>query len=914
MLVGRSEELDRIGSLLERARAGHAGALVLRGEPGIGKTALLDHARTSAMGCCVLRAVGVQSEAELACAGLHQLLRPLLPRVDDLPPPQAAALRATFAVDASVATERFTVYLATLGLIAAAAESAPVLCVVDDAHWLDTMSAEALAFVARRLDAEPVAMLFATRTGERPFVADGLAVLELGPLAANASEALLASTSPELNHETAATLLRAAAGNPLALVELPRALTDDEIGGTATVEEPVRVTAAIEAAFLARIQQLSPHARRALLVVSALAASDALPIPTDQDLASGLGEAEAAGLVRSVGGGVAFRHPLMRAAAYHAATTAERRSAHALLASWLDPTVDADEYAWQLAEATPQPDASVAHLLVETATRAGRRGALGAQARTLERAAALTPDSQLRARRLLDAGAAAFRGGLEPLAARYIDEASSLADDPLLRADIVHARWNVRPGGFDALHRSYVAEAEAVAGLDPARAARMLSFAGDFAGDAASFVVAQGLWGRAWDLLGGRLTPGCISVAIGFAWKEMLELRRERAVVLVHEALAADDLFDDAYDPGTLGYAIEVLIYAEDASAVWRVDELLERSRAAGQLSGVGWLLVAKSQLELRQGRVRAAYATGVEAMQICELLGGWRAVFGALRLALVEACIGRDAECRAHVARAVELAGPVNRSAHAEAHRALGVLALARGEPHTAAAELQRAADICAEVTHPGVFDLDADLVEALARSGEREAVRHRLAWAEERATAAGTRRGRAAAARCRLLVAGDGDDLDAAYERAAVLHGADAPFELARTGLVLGERLRRAGRRVDAREHLGRSLATFEELGAEPWADHARRELRASGATLRRRSTTDTETLTPQELQVALAVAEGRTNRDVGAALFISPKTVELHLTRVYRKLGIHSRTELARLYAAHPSALLEPSTSTP
>ena len=352
MLVGRSAELERIGALVAAARDGRAGALVLRGEPGIGKTALLEWAAEHADRFRVLRAVGVESEAELPCAGLHQLLRPLLGRLDELPAPQAAALRAALAIDTSASTERFAVYVGTLGLLAAAAEHEPLLCLIEDAHWLDTVSAEALVFAARRLEAEPVAMLFAARTGERRFEATAVPELTVDRLDETASTELLATSERHIGVTTADALLNVAAGNPLALLELPRILSDDQLLGTMPLDDPLRVAGGLEGAFLARIGQLSGKGRQSL-VRAAASESEPRLSAFDRHALVGLEEAAAAGLVRLDGDVVRFRHPLVRAAAYQAATPAERMDAHAELAAALCD--DPDQRAWHLAAAAAGP-------------------------------------------------------------------------------------------------------------------------------------------------------------------------------------------------------------------------------------------------------------------------------------------------------------------------------------------------------------------------------------------------------------------------------------------------------------------------------------------------------------------------------------------------------------------------------
>jgi DNA-binding CsgD family transcriptional regulator len=901
MLVGRAAELERIDDVLSAARGGRSRALVLRGEAGIGKTALLDWAAGRYPELAVLRAVGVESEAELACAGLHALLRPLLAHLDDLPARQAAALRAALAIDATASTDRFGVYVGTLGLLAAAAERGPLLCLVDDAHWLDSLSAEALVFAARRLDAEPVAMLFAARTGERPFPAIGLPELAIGPLDDASSAALLARDGRRLGDEPGRRLLRLAAGNPLALLELPRRLSDAQLVGAAPLEDPVPVSEVVEAAFRARLERLSGPAQHALLLAAACD-SDVATAAAGDGLVAALEEAERSGLVHLEGDAVRFRHPLVRAATYQRATPAERRSAHAELAAGLAGLPD--EQAWQLASAAASPDERVAALLDEAAARAGRRGSMAARARALARAAELTPDPQRRAGRLVDAARAAFEAGHSAVASAAIAEADALADDPVLRADVALVRWDVESTSWDRLFPSFVRAAEEVIGSDPHRAARMLSSTTDYLHGCGRTADARAMHERAWALAERRPQPGLLGVAVDEAWARLEDLRPEGAVAAALAALAAGAGSTDPGDLEELPHGAQVLVFAEHPAAGPQIDALVDRARVEGAMPVLCAALADRADLELREGRLHAAYATAAEAHAIAETVGGWRALWAGTSLAEAEAYLGHEAACREHAAAALDEAAPATRWWRACAHRALGALALGLRELEAAEHHLALAGSLI-PLRHPGFFHSQPDHAEALLRTGRTREGLELLADIERRAERAALPRTLGAARRCRLLVAGE-DEVDGLGR--ALLDAAPPPtlFEAARVRLFSGERLRRLGRRVDARAQLAEALDAFEQLGARPWAAQARRELDASGARLRKRAAGEVEALTPQELQIALAVAEGRTNREVGAALFISPKTVELHLSRVYRKLEIRSRGELIRLQAADPGRL--------
>jgi DNA-binding CsgD family transcriptional regulator len=906
VLVGRAEELARVRALLDSARAGRAAALVLRGEPGIGKSTLLEWAAEHADGLRVLRAAGVESEAELPCAGLHQLLRPLLSHLDGLPEPQRRSMRAALALDAGGETDRFAVYLGTLGLLAAGAEAQPTLCLVEDAHWLDTVSAQALTFSARRLEAEPLAMLFAARTGERLFVADGVPELEIARLRDEDSRALLAAPGRPMADATADALVRLAAGNPLALLELPRSLSDEQLRGTAALDDPVPVTGTIESAFLARVRELSAGGRRALVLAAADGSSLLAARLAAASAPGGLEEATRAGLVRVRDGVVHFRHPLVRAAAYQAASDDERRRAHLDLAAALVGDEHADERANHQAAAAIGPDEDVAALLVAAADRAGRRGSPATRARALVRAARLTPEPALRCRRLLDAGTAAFAAGLTALARESVDHAARLTDDPVLRADVAYARWDMQAEAWHELYPSVTAAAEAVAAIDPHRAARMLSYASDYLFEVGRIAEGMAADARAWDLLGHELIPGLLGVPVDITWNWSANERRGEACDLAMRILSVASEHDHPDDFDELAYAAEILIYADDERARHATEALVARARSRGAVSGLCTALTAKGELELRDGRLPAAYAAAREAVTSGELLGGWRLLWASGLLARVAGCLGREDVCRDQARRARELAAEHNRLSRGEIHWALAELALAGGDLERAAGEFERGTALSPEA-HPGYPSngVHTDYAEVLIRLGRNDEAEARLAQLERATAGHPFPRMAAAVRRCRLLTA-DETQLDGLFHEAAAALDSGWPFEHARTHLVYGERLRRAGRRTDSREALSRALAGFEQLGADAWADHARRELAATGATPRRREVSASDVLTPQELQVALAVAEGRTNREVGAALFISPKTVELHLSRVYRKLGIRSRTDLARLHAVRPEML--------
>jgi DNA-binding CsgD family transcriptional regulator len=894
MLVGRDAECARIDALLGAARGRRSAALVVRGEAGIGKTALLDYAVERSGGFRVLRALGAESEAELPFAGVQQLLHPILDALAAVPPGQARAFKTALGVETGPAPERLIVSVATLTLLAAAAEEEPLLCVIDDAHWLDQASAETLTFAARRQYAEQVVMLFAAREPEKAvFVADGLENLTLLGLPAADARTLLEATEPGLSDQTADRIVALTHGNPLALLEVPRALSEEHRAGRAPIEGPLPVGPGVERLFLERVKALKEDAQRALLLVAAGdpgdpdALFDALAAGVDQE---SVRAAEEAGLLRP--GRLEFCHPLARSAVYQGARPGERRAAHAALAK---VTTAPDRRAWHLAAAADRPDDLVAEALVGAAAAARRRGGVAAEARALQQAARLTQDRELRARRLLEAAFATEAAGSPELAETLLADAAELTNDPDLRAQAAARRSYLLAdrGEFDRAHALSVDEAGRA---PPERAAHLLSLGALFAlTHSLSIPAALETARHAWELAGTHADLD-LHLRENLCRTLILAGDTDEAVVLARSSIsrlgAPDEL---AVNFGT------DLLYLEDYA---RAREVLERAvarmREADAFGFLPYALDQLAKLETRAGALTRAYALELECLQMVEPFGSHVALAASLAwLGTVEAMLGR-AESRAHAEAALRIA-EARRDLYnvVRARGALGLEALARGDVGEAADWLEPAVTATASggVANPNFFRLDADLIEALIRLGRPEHAEPHLARLEQQAEATAGAWARAAAARCRAFLSPVSDIVDR-FEAALELHEHEpSPFERARTELCYGERLRREGQRRGARNQLERALEGFERIGAEPWAERARAELRASGARLQRRDPTDAERLTPQELQIALLVSEGLTNRDVAARLFLSPKTVEFHLTRIYRKLDLHSRAELIR-----------------
>ena len=920
MLYGRRAERARIGELLRLARESRSGVLVLRGDPGVGKSALLEDAREQAGGMLVLHASGVESEAQLPFAVLHQLLRPVLDELGALPGPQASALRGALGLEDVGGDQRFLVSAAVLSLLDEAATRQPVLCLVDDAHWLDEASAGALVFVARRLEAEGVVMLFAAREGEaRRFEAPGLPELELGGLDRDAAGELLEANAGALGEGARDRLISGTGGNALALLELPSALSPAQLAGHEPLLDPLPVGARVERAFLARVERLPADTRTLLLVA---AADDDGDVATVLRAAARLGAApealdaaEQARLLQVREGRLELRHPLVRSAVYQAAPHSRRAEAHRALAAALDGDEAADRRAWHLAAATVEPDESVVGALEEAAARARRRSAFGAASKAFERAAALSADSPARAWRLGAAAENAWFAGQVERARFLLDQAAPLSTDPLQRADM--ARWRglvdlTSSVPADALRR-FLPAAREVAPLDAGRAlylCNLANLAATYAADrqasieigelAASLDPGPGPMGG----LLRELPVGLGRLAAGDAYEAAEHLRR----ALVH-AGELDEL-SLGREPAGLILAGRAALFLGDDQASFRLNGgAVSRARATGSLALLVQALPRLGHSELFAGRWPGAAASAREGRELARELGLTDVEAHALGLlALVAASTGNEERCLELAAQATGLAAARTLSHVVD----LGGWALLRLDLALGRAEeaYERAGRLSSVLFS---FWSLLDRVEAAVRAGQPDAGRAWLEEVEPWAEATGAAWARATARHCAALLADDDGEAERLLREALALHGdAERPFERARTALALGELLRRSRRRIDARGHLRDALATFDALGAAPWAAHAEAGLRASGRTARRRDPSTIEDLTPQELQIARRVAEGHTNREVAAQLYLSPRTIDFHLRNVFRKLRVATRTELAHVdldAVAAASALADP-----
>lgn len=909
MLLGRADEVAGIHRLLDGAHRGVSAALIVCGDPGIGKTALLDEIVATAAGFTVLRARPLQTESDLPFAGLSDLLRPLLPLLDRIPEPQAAVLAGALAIGPPTPGDRFAAATATISLLAVGADERPVLAVVDDAHWLDTPSREALLFAGRRLGNEGVVLLLAIR--DRPWLETaGIERLELRGLVVDAAAELVTGTGRAVSAGVCRRLVADTAGNPLALLGVMATLTDAQLGGSAPIAEPIAVGRSIERSFAQRLEPLPDETRRALLVAAANDSGDVtelaralagLGLPT-----SALDPAERDGLVTTNEGRFEFHHPLLRSAAYHVADPVERRAAHAALATALHPDL-VDRIAWHTAAAAAGPDEAAARLLENSAIAAHGRHGYASAANALRVAARMSPADPDRIRRTIGAANAFWLGGQAQQAADLLAGVVDLTNDPLLRADMQQLRaaalMYVSP--MMETFALLVDEADRVEPYDPARAAVLLAVATNAAAAAAEIDLVVETGRRAVRL--SRTVGGPVQMLAAIALGNGLTLagRIDEARAIFESLIPVLETIDPLGEAGTLLVATPAaLTWMGDAVTARRMlERVIGTARAASAAALLPYPLAILSELELRCGRLAPAYAAATESVRLAAETGqAGLSSFALVTLARVEALRGLEDECRGHVAAALEGSRRLGAtSIENYAASVLGLLELSLGRPERAAAHLEECARLVIRygLGLPDVVPWRADLIEAYVRLGRTDHALHELETLEEQARATGSRWATAMAARSRGLLADD-DGYEVTMERALELHGEREPFERARTELCLGRRRRHSRHRAAARVVLHQALSTFETLGAEPWADQARAELRAAGETPTPSRCGSLMMLTPQELQVALVVAGGATNKEAGAALFISPKTVEFHLGHVYGKLDVRSRTELVRKVA--------------
>ena len=911
-LTDRREERARLDQLIAGARIGTSGAIVVRGTAGIGKTALLDHLLANAAGCRIVRAGSVESEMELAFSGLHQLCAPLLDHLDRLPAPQREALATAFGLRAGIPADKFMVGLAVLSLMSEVAEAQPLVCLVDDAQWLDRVSAQVLGFVARRLAAESVVLVFAARDGEDIPELAGLPELTVTPLGDHDARTLLASViQGRLDVSVRDRIVAEAGGNPLALLELPKASTPSAIAGGFGLPDTVSVPARVEASFHRRLVALPDPSRQFLLVAAAdpvgdpilvRAAAERLGIAPDA-----AAPATAAGLLLDGLGELAFRHPLVRSVVYRQAAIGDRRRVHAALAEATDPEVDPDRRAWHLAAASSGPDDEVASALEHSAGRAQARGGISAAAAFLRRAAALSHDPGRRAARTLAAAQASFQAGA-------FDEALSLLD-------------TAEREQLDAIQR-------ALADLLRAHVA----FASGFGRDAPPLLAEAARQMEAIDPEQGRQTYLIAWVATVFAGHHAApgELARICRIILAlpprpGDPSALDLLLEGLAQLVVEGHAVAVPTLQRAASALTGLDaeavirwgwaataatdatwdpegtQAIAESQSATfrQVGALGQLpisLAALGNVAIWTGDLTGAASIAAEAASVATAIGSRLPPTIALRLL---AARGDEQGTAALIAETMAAAGEGGQGmGEANADWASAVLGNGLGRYDEAMAAAARATSATFE-PFVSTWALP-ELVEAAARAGHAERAHEALARLAETTRPAGTDAALGIEARSRAIVT-DGDAAEDLY-REAILRLRRTPLrpELARARLLLGEWLRREGRRVDARTELRTAYELFTAIGMTAFAERARRELAATGEHVRKRSLDERDALTPQEEQIARLARDGHSNQEISAQLFLSPRTVEWHLHKVFAKLGIASRKELREALAPATAVL--------
>ncbi len=912
VLIGREVEVRRLEAVLGDLLDGRGGSLALHGAPGIGKSALVHALQAMAVdrGVLVVSARGVEGESELAFSTLADLLAPLHSGLASLPGPQRDALASALALGPPRPGDRFAVCVATLGLLRSGAGTRPVLAVVDDLQWSDAASRECLLYAARRASGRCAVVVVERDEAPgppAPASAD-LPRLVVGALDRPSALAVLADRAPDLAPAVAAAVAAAAAGVPLALVELPAGLPPAQRTGATELPGPFLPGPRMGEVFGRRVDALPDAAREALLV-AVLHDGDELAV-VDRACATlgcrsdDLAPAEAAGLLRLDGGRVTFCHPLARGAAYQRATPSRRRSAHAALAGVLTGS----RRAWHLGEAAVASDEGVAAELEHAAQETLERRAPGPASLVFERAARLSPDPRAGGRRLLAAAEAAASAGSPQRALPLLEEVAGSGITGL-RAPARHLQamvllWSrgVQPA-VGILER----EADAVLPSDPARAAAMLADASVGASAAGDARRALELASRAASLAGdhaGPADPVARAHALAtLAWAALLRAqpRRAREAVREAEGLAGAD---DPLGPGGRSLVALLqcrLVLGDFEHVVAAGSAACELLRGAGAIAALPNLLVVVADAAYRRGdwagadeALREAVRTGTEVGQGA---GSGHAAAVAAQLA---AARGQEAQCRATVEAVIAGSGRTGMLSGLHfAHAALGLLELGSERTGAALEQLARAARLADEagIDEPTLVPWAPDLVEALVRAGRPDDARAALEVFARRVTAVGTTSAAAALARCRGLVE---DDFDPPFHDALRLDGLrPMPFERARALLCYGRRLHRSRRRAEAREHLRAALDGFDLLGARPWAEQARAELRAAGgrpAPAARSDPTALASLTAQERRVVAGVLRGASTREVAADMYLSPKTVEFHLDRIYRKIGVRSRTQLA------------------
>jgi DNA-binding CsgD family transcriptional regulator len=898
-LAGRRDELSVLGDLIDAVREGESRVLVVRGEPGVGKTTLLDHVAARESGCQVARAAGAESETELAFAGLHQLCAPMLGLAERLPLPQQDALRTAFGLVAGPPPDRFIVGLAALNLLSEVAGERPLICLIDDEQWLDQASAQALGFTARRLGAVGVGLVFATRDPGAELT--GLPELEVDGLPEEDARALLdAALAGPLDEQIRDLIVAETRGNPLALLELPEGLSPAELAGGFGLPRAASSTGRVGHEVDRQLAALPAETRRLVVLAAADPSGDrALVWRAARRLGIPLqaGEPAAEAALVEFGGRVRFRHPLARSAAYQSASLRERREAHAALAEATDQVADPDRRAWHRAQAGAAPDEEVAAELERSAGRAQARGGLAAAAAFLERSVALTADPARQADRALAAAPVSLRAGgfgnaLDLLTAA---EAGPLDELAAARVELLRGQVVFASGHTGDASTALLKAARRLEPLDP-----------DLAREA--YLAA---WGAAILTVGGP-ADGEVLLEICRSVRALpspadgprpLDLTLEGLALLITEGhAAAASTLQRAAKVLTSIPVEEVLrwgwVATRTSSAVWDYEGFHAISarqarlvRDAGALDQLPLFLSQAGVARVWMGDFAGAEEVAAESASVAARSGNR---FPPHVVLVLRAMQGREAEASAVIASAVEESAASGQGAAATfAQWTAAVLGNGLAHYRNAASAARQAA---ANPFDPwsALWALP-ELVEAAARLGDDELARDALDRLAVMTQPSGNDPALGIEARCRALLS-DGADADDLYREAIDRLGLTSLRpELARAHLLYGEWLRREGRRVEAREQLRTAHDMLAAIGMGAFAERARRELIATGEKVRKRGVETRDQLTPQEEQIARLASDGRTNPEIAAQLFLSARTVEWHLGKVFGKLGVSSRREL-------------------
>ncbi|WP_433158192.1 helix-turn-helix transcriptional regulator [Kribbella sp. CA-247076] len=899
---GRESECARLDELLQTVRGGESEVMVIRGEAGIGKTALLQYCARQAGDCRLVQIAGVESESELPFAGLHQLCEPLLENVGELPEPQRAVLGVAFGLTSGTAPDPFVLGLAVLGLLAEAAAQQPLVCLVDDAQWLDDASSQVVGFVGRRLRAESVLLLLGVRETVDDRLFPTLPTLTLEGLGVEASQRLLAASIPgQLDDQVRDRIVAETRGNPLALIELPRAMSRVDLAGGFAIPSTVTVPGRIEDQYVRRVKALSDASRLLMLVAAADPTGDGALL---RRAARTLGVGPDAAAVPEVeelidlGPRVRFRHPLVRSAVYRSALASERRAAHGALAAATDPAIDPDHRAWHQAHAAPGPNSDVAAELERCASRAQARGGLAAAAAFLEHSALLTPDTSLRVERRLAAAQANLQAGAFESATALLSRAEFEATD-----EFHQARVQLMLGRLASASRA--GNQAPVQLLEAARRLERLDV-----------VLARQTYLDAW---GAALFAGHLANP-GGGLREVS--RAAKAALRVPDSADPfDDLLDglatlvtDSRAEATpiLRGAVNALLArplppeswlqwgvlaSSAAVTIWDFDSWLETTRQvafardAGAFAMLSITLNGQAMITTWTGDLAGAEALVAEDAAVKQVTGTQIAPYGAL---LLNAYQGKVAPATALIAATIEDSVARGEGLGVDlAHWTAAILNNSLGRYEEAMAMASPAS-----TETPGLYIstwMLPERIEAAVRCGQREVAAGALEELLDSALPADSDWGLGLGARARAMLS-EGRPAESLYREAVDrLSRTRLQTEAARAHLVYGEWLRRERRRAEAREQLRRSYELFSTMGAEAFAERARRELLATGETVRKRTVETRHDLTPQEEHIARLARDGRTNTEIGAELFISTRTVEWHLTNVFIKLGIKSRRDL-------------------